>query len=195
MTTEEKLQHFYDISIGEAKAEATFMVETYKQKTERKFAAYKQEKDQETAARLKEDSDRTARAVNKTFSASQLEIKRSRSHRELQLKDRLFQEVRQKLTDFMETPAYDDFLEAKIKKAAAFAGDEEFTILLAPADAPRAQMLSERTGVSPQISSHDFWGGIQAMIPGRNLLLDESFQCAFENERKNSIFNGGITYE
>lgn len=195
MTTEEKLQHFYDVSVNEAKAEAQVQLDAYRQELEQQFDAYKKNKDNETALLLKAESDQASRTINKVLSASQLDIKRSWSKKQNELKDQLFGEVKQLLLDFKETPEYDRYLEAKINEAKEFAENDEAEYYLSPQDAAKASALSASTGVKIQISDHDFMGGIQARIPQKNILIDNSFLGAFENERQNFTFDGGLTYE
>ena len=90
MTTEEKLQHFYDVSVNEAKTEAQVQLDAYRQELEQQFDAYKKKKDNETALLLKAESDQASRTINKVLSASQLDIKRSWSKKQNELKDQLF---------------------------------------------------------------------------------------------------------
>lgn len=195
MTTEEKLQHFYDVSVNEAKSEAQMSLDAYRQELEQQFDAYKKNKDYETALLLKAESDQASRTINKTLSASQLDIKRSWSKKQNELKDQLFEEIKKLLLDFKETPEYDRYLEAKIKEAKEFAGNDEAEYYLSAQDADKAAALSAATGVKIQISDYDFMGGIQARIPQKNILIDNSFLGAFQNERQNFTFDGGLTYE
>ena len=195
MTTEEKLQHFYDVSVNEAKSEAQMSLDAYRQELEQQFDAYKKNKDYETALLLKAESDQASRTINKALSASQLDIKRSWSKKQNELKDQLFEEIKKLLLDFKETPEYDRYLEAKIKEAKEFAGNDEAEYYLSAQDAAKAAALSAATGVKIQISDYDFMGGIQARIPQKNILIDNSFLGAFQNERQNFTFDGGLTYE
>lgn len=195
MTTEEKLQHFYDVSVNEAKNEAQTQLDTYRQELEQQFDAYKKNKDKEISLLLKAESNQASRTINKALSASQLDIKRSWSKKQNELKDQLFGEVRQLLLNFKETPEYDHYLESKINEAKKFAGDDEAEYYVSVQDAAKADALSASTGVKVQISDHDFVGGIRAKIPQKNILIDNSFLGAFENERQNFTFDGGLTYE
>lgn len=195
MTTEEKLQHFYDVSVNEAKSEAQMSLDAYRQELEQQFDAYKKNKDYETALLLKAESDQASRTINKALSASQLDIKRSWSKKQNELKDQLFEEIKKLLLDFKETPEYDRYLEAKINEAKEFAENDEAEYYLSAQDAAKAAALSAATGVKIQISDYDFMGGIQARIPQKNILIDNSFLGAFQNERQNFTFDGGLTYE
>ncbi len=195
MTTEEKLQHFYDVSVGEAIEESNKLIEAHRQELEQQFNLCKQEKDKEIEALLKAESDRASREINKSLSASQLEIKRNWTKNQNGLKDQLFQEVKELLMQFTKTSDYDEYLVRKIHEVKDFAGEDEISIYLAPCDRDKLEQLSAKTGMTLQISDQDFWGGVKAMIPKKNILIDNSFQSAFQAERQNFTFDGGLTYE
>ena len=44
--------------------------------------------------------------------------------------------------------------------------------------------MTKRTGITPLISETDFLGGIRAVIPEKNILIDNTFLTAFENEER-----------
>lgn len=195
MTTEEKLQHFYDVSVGEAIEESNRLIEAHREELEQQFNLNKQEKNKEIESLLKAESDRASREVNKSLSASQLEIKRSLTKSQNSLKDRLFQEVKELLIQFTQTPEYDDYLIRKINEVKEFAGEDKTSIYLAPNDQSKLEGLSNKTGVALEVSEQDFWGGIKAMIPQKNILIDNSFESAFQTEHQNFTFDGGLTHE
>ena len=195
MTTEEKLEHFYDVSVGEAKAEADKLLEDYKKDLDKQFAAHKKEKAKERETIIKTESDRASREINKALSSSQLEIKRHWTKKQNALKDQLFSEVMDLLKDFMKTPGYDKYLAGKIAQAMEFAQDDELNIYLAPGDRDKLSALSLQTGHELEISSEDFIGGIRATIPHKNILIDNSFQGAYQQARQEFNFDGGLTYE
>ena len=75
------------------------------------------------------EKERIARETNKNLSLGQIEIRRSYSKKDEELRGKIFSELRDRLARFMETPKYDAFLEAQIKKEKAFAGSSEIHIL------------------------------------------------------------------
>ena len=58
----------------------------------------------------------------KKLSIGQLDLKREISHRQEELKDKLFVEVKDMLANFMETREYQELLERQIRSAKEFAG-------------------------------------------------------------------------
>ena len=55
-------------------------------------------------------------------------------------------------------------------------------------DAERARRISLYMGVAIRISDYSFLGGIRAVIPGRHILIDNSFQTRLEEARHNFKF-------
>ena len=50
----------------------------------------------------------------------------------------------------------------------------------------------EKTGFTLSISKEDFIGGIRAVIPERNILVDYAFKGALEREYQKFAFGGGM---
>lgn len=73
-------------------------------------------------------------SLNQALAKSQLEIKRRQSKVQQELKDKIFEEADALIDEFMKTEAYDDFLIKCIRKAVAFAGNDELTIYINPTD-------------------------------------------------------------
>lgn len=195
MTTEEKLQHFYDVSVGEAHSEAEKLIEDHTEMLRQQLENHKKMKQREFEIQIKTETDNASREINKALSVSQLEIKRKWTKKHNELTESLFAEVKALLEDFMTTPAYDDYLISKVKEAVEFAGEDEVAIYLTPADVSKANMITEKTGISLEIADTSFMGGIKATIPHKNILIDNSFLEAFSSEKAGFTFEGGLTYE
>lgn len=195
MTTEEKLQHFYEVSMDTAREEATKILDEYKAALETEMERHKQEKQAASESQFKIDSDNAAREINKALSAEHLHIKRKLSKKQQKLKESIFAEVEELLDDFSKKPEYTDWLENKIKQSLEIAENDSVQIYLTAKDSAKAEELTKRTGITPLISETDFLGGIRAVIPEKNILIDNTFLTAFENEKERFNFDGGFTHE
>ena len=195
MTTEEKLQHFYEVSMDTAREEATKVLDEYKAALETEMERHKQEKQAASESQFKIDSDNAAREINKALSAEHLHIKRKLSKKQQKLKESIFAEVEELLDDFSKKPDYTYGLEYKIKPSLEFAENDSVQIYLTAKDSAKAEELTKRTGITPLISETDFLGGIRAVIPEKNILIDNTFLTAFENEKERFNFDGGFTHE
>lgn len=195
MTTEEKLQHFYEVSMDTAREEATKVLDEYKAALETEMERHKQEKQAASESQFKIDSDNAAREINKALSAEHLHIKRKLSKKQQHLKESIFAEVEDLLEDFSKKPEYIDWLEDKIKQSLEIAENDSVQIYLTAKDSAKAEELKKRTGITPLISETNFLGGIRAVIPEKNILIDNTFLTAFENEKERFNFDGGFTHE
>ena len=187
MTIEEKLQHFYDVSVEEASGSASQALEEHKKHLAKMFSDHKQTRQQDAQAQIKAETENAKREVNKALSA----LKRNLTARENELKDELFVEVKERLTQFMSTTEYEDYLVRKIKEAVDFAKDDELFIFLSPEDEGLKHTMMARTGFPVQISKEPFIGGIRATIPSKNILIDNSFMESLHTLRKEFSFDGG----
>ena len=195
MTTEEKLQHFYEVSMDTAREEATKVLNEYKTALETEMERHKQEKQAASENQFKIATDNAAREINKALSAEHLHIKRKLSKKQQHLKESIFAEVEDLLEDFSKKPEYIDWLEDKIKQSLEIAENDSVQIYLTAKDSAKAEELKKRTGITPLISETNFLGGIRAVIPEKNILIDNTFLTAFENEKERFNFDGGFPHE
>lgn len=195
MTIDEKLQHFYEVSIDEAKEDAAQAIQAHKENLSQMLEEHKQSQRQTADAQIKAEAEHVRREVNKALSAEQITLKRNWSQKQEEMKQKLFAEVKALADKFMQTPEYDDYLCRKITEASAFAEGDEIHIFLSAADKDRLESLKEKTGVSLTVSEEAFTGGIRAEIPGKNILIDDSFSTSLENMCKEFKFDGGSNHE
>lgn len=90
-------------------------------------------------------------------------------------------EVRNKLTAYMDTPDYEQFLYQKCRQAMEFAAGEEVILYIDQADSIHQHSLMQKLGVKPELSREIFMGGMRAVIPikkyfGSTILLRPCWQ-------------------
>ena len=195
MTTEEKLQHFYKVSIESAKEEAAKAISQYRDSLEEELEKHKKAKKAASESQFKIESENAAREVNKALSSEHLHIKRRLSKKHQELEEKLFAEVEEMLRAFLSSPQYADWLEDKVKRALDAAQEDPLEIYLSPGDKDLAEEIEKRTGIRPQISQNSFLGGIRAVIPEKNILIDYTFNTLLEAEKENFNFDGGLKHE
>lgn len=195
MTIDEKLSHFYDITVEDARTKAAAILEEHKEALEKMTAERKALSEENALAQIKAETANARREVNKALSAEQLTIKRDWTKKQNELKEKLFSEVKELLDSFTKTPEYETYLTGKIKEALDFAEDDEISVYLSPEDSALAEKLQQTTGVTIQIAKDSFLGGIRATIPQKNILIDHSFAGNFETAYKEFKFDGGPEHE
>ena len=193
MTTEEKLQHFYDVSMESAREEAQKALEEYRRALDDMFEEHKKEKSAEL--RLKLETENAKREINKALSAEQLHIKRKLSKKQQELREKIFIDLQAKLEIFRKSSDYPQWLEEKIKEAQNIADSDEIQIYLSKIDENLKESIEAETGISIQLSEEPFMGGMRAVIPAKNILIDQTFLTMFESEKEEFNFDGGLLNE
>ena len=119
----------------------------------------------------------------------QINLKRTLGHKQDELKDKLFVELRDMLANFMETAEYDRLLDAQVADAVKIADGEPMIIYIDPADEKKLHNLAMQHQADVRISEYSFLGGTRAVIPGKNILIDNSFQARLAEARENFQFD------
>ena len=195
MTIDEKLQHFYEVSLDEAREDAARAIQDHKDYLQKVLEEHKQSRTQTAEAEVKAETEHVRREVNKALSSEQITLKRNWSLKQNELKETLFAEVKNRVQQFTATPEYQDYLCRRIREAKDFAEDDEILIFLSSNDKELLDSLTARTGCPLQVSSKNFLGGIRAEIPGKNILIDNSFATNLAAMRKEFKFDGGLNHE
>lgn len=191
MTNEEKLRSFQTITMEEARKKGNEELKAYTESVNQSFEEYKAMKEQQAELTLKAERDNLYREKNKAVSLEQIQLRHAYTKRYEELKGKLFVEVQDKLAEYMELPEYEKLLEKLVRKNKEFAGEEEVIIYIDPADAERKSSLQAATGVMLTVSEYSFGGGIRAVLPQRNVLIDDSFQTRLKEAMENFSFKGG----
>ena len=158
---------------------------------EKVFEDHKAEATRQSETRIKAEVANAKLSLNQALAKSQLEIKRRQSKVQQELKDKIFEEADALIDEFMKTEAYNNFLIKCIRKAVAFAGNDELTIYINPTDEKRRSDLEDATRVHLTISAEDFRGGVRAVIRSRNILIDNSFSTQLKEQYDKFVFLGG----
>lgn len=195
MTIDEKLSHFYDVTIEDAQAKAAGILEEHRKALAQMTEKHKADSQENAQVQIKAETANARREINKALSAEQLTIKRDWTKKQNELKEKLFAEVKTQLENFRNTPDYPAYLENKIKEALDFAEQDKINIYISPEDSALLPDLVERTKAFITVSAEDFLGGIKATIPHKNILIDHSFAGNFQAIYKEFKFDGGPKHE
>ena len=195
MTIDEKLSHFYDVTVEDAQAKAAGILEEHRKALAQMTEKHKADSQENAQVQIKAETANARREINKALSAEQLTIKRDWTKKQNELKEKLFAEVKTQLENFRNTPDYPAYLENKIKEALDFAEQDKINIYISPEDSTLLPDLVERTKAFITVSAEDFLGGIKATIPHKNILIDHSFAGNFQAVYKEFKFDGGPKHE
>ena len=191
MTLEEKIAHLQSSSMEQARAEGNAIIDSHREALEKVLNDHRIEARHQAETRIKAETTNAKLRYNQAMAKSQLEIKRRQGKVQQELKDKIFDEVRSLLDDYMTTEAYDSYLVKSILQALDFAGNDPVTIYINPSDEKKIAGLENTTGAKLTLSTEDFIGGMRAVIRSRNVLIDNSFKTQLRNEYDKFIFLGG----
>ena len=191
MTTEEKLQHFTMYAMEEARNKSNTMLREYRDALEKIFQEHQEKKKRQADLEIKTETVRLVSQNNKQFSEAQIEIKRTLSKRQAELKEKLFVEVKDMLARFAETREYHQMLVKQLREAREFAGGEEIILYIDPSDAQYQYSIEAEVGAR----TYSFLGGTRAVLPGRNILIDNSFETKLAEAKESFQLKGGKTNE
>lgn len=191
MTQEDKLRNFYDLSIESASRQRDQILADCRATLEADFEAHRSEKENIVSDRMKSETTALSRELKRDLSDHQNRIRQNLAKRQREVKEEIFANVADKLSAFRKTPEYHTWLFRKVRAALAFAGEEEVTIYVDPADETYTDEIHAVCGVQPVISNVAFGGGIRAVIRSRNILIDNSFATLMAEAKENFTFDGG----
>lgn len=188
MEINEKLETFYRAAIEAANGQSEALLQEYRTAYQESLAEYEKEKQAGWQTRERIAKERVRKEVNREISEEMLRLKKEYHSRQEEKKKELFALVEEKLADYRKTEAYRRLLGKKISEAQKLAAGEAFTVYLDPGDAYLKEELAAESGCSLSISGTPFGGGIRAVIPAKNMQMDESFAGRLTEEREKFSF-------
>ena len=191
MTTEEKLKHFQEICMTDAREKSAKILDDYAKTLDKAYEEHTEDARKRAKMQEEAETEKLGRERNKKLSIGQLDLRREVSHRQEELKDKLFVELKDKLANFMETQEYQRLLDHQVKAVKEFAGDEELIVYMDPSDVDKVQRIALHHNASIKISEYSFNGGTRAVIPGKHILIDNSFETKLNEARHAFKFDLG----
>ena len=192
MTIEERIVHIQEAAMEEARMKADSITKQHENMLAGIFNQHRDEAVRQSEVRIRGELINARQQQNMAASRAQIELKREYGKRQKELKKKLFEEVEQKLQEYMKTDEYPRLLIAYIEKAARFADGASMTIYINPTDEDKKKYLEEHTGMTLTVSKEDFVGGVRAVIHEKNVLIDHAFKGAIESEYRKFVFKGGV---
>lgn len=194
MTTEEKLQHFLDTCMEDARTRSNRMLDEYTAALEEAFEEHQADSRHRADLQIRLETEKIERDMNKQLAIEQITIKRTLGNKQEELKEKLFVELKDMLANYLETPEYLHLLDRQVQHAVEFAGKDEVMIYLDPADEDKLRRLALHYGNALiKISDYSFTGGTRAVIPARHILIDNSFQTKLAEAKEHFHFDLSLT--
>ena len=189
MTTEEKLQHFLEFCMEDARSRSAKMLDEYTAALEEAFTEHQQNAIRRAEQQVELEKKQIKRETNKKLSLEQINIRREFGKKQDELKEKLFQELLDRLTEYRKTPEYKALLNNQARKALELADKDFITIYIDPQDEENLKDLSIPQSAELLVSEYSFMGGIRAVIPARHILIDNSFQTKLSEAKRDFRFD------
>lgn len=191
LTIQEKTEHLKDAAMLEARMQANAIIDQHRKALENINEQHRAEAVRQFETRIKAEQTSAKQQLSMASSKAQLDLKRELGKTQKKFKKKLFQEVSERLDEYMQTEDYKKLLVDYIEKAAKFANGEAMTIYINPSDEDKKKYLEEHTGMTLTVSKEDFIGGLRVVIHKRNILIDYAFKGAVDREYHKFAFKGG----
>lgn len=189
MNINEKIEHFKDISIQTASQQINDNLDKYKASLDEIFENHKSTTTTASKEIITNKKALIRRNLKMDFSNQETEIKRNLTSKTQNYKHKLFEEVYTLLGEFKSSPDYVKYLNEQITTISEFADGDDVTIYIDPADSEIKSKLSATTNTSLCVSDFSFGGGVRAVIPSRNILIDETFDSKISDIKENYRIN------
>ena len=175
MILEKKLDQFYKSTLESATSQKIALLEEFEESLEKNFQDYKEATLRKVELTYKVEEKRQIKRKNRGLSNASLQTKRALSAKSKEITNKIFEDVKSKLKEYMKTPAYTALLISQIMKAKEYAGDSDIIIYINSKDKSLKSELETATNTKLTISDTDFFGGSKAFLSSRNILIDYSF--------------------
>ncbi len=184
MIIENKLEQFYKATLESATNQKIAILDEFEESLQKKIELDKEATIRKAELFCQGEEKRILRRKNRGISNANLQTKRILNETSKKITNNVFEEVRNRLKEYMKTPDYVLLLEHQINKAKNYAGDSDIIIYIDPTDKHLKAELEEATGVNLTISQTDFFGGSRAIIRSRNVLIDNSFASKLKEAKE-----------
>lgn len=178
-----------DISIQAAEQQASDIMDKYKAGLDEMFENHKKLYSKSAKETLKTKKTIIERNFRKERSDKETELKRQLTSANQMYKEKIFDEVNKLLNDFKSSSEYFNYLCDRIKYAIDFADGDEIEIYIDPDDSSLKDKLESALHSAININESSFIGGIRAIIPSKNILIDETFESKLSELKENYRIN------
>lgn len=178
-----------DLSIQTANRQAADTLDKYKAGLDEIFENHKSASYSAAKETINHKKTMIKRNVKKNCSDKEAELKKQITLKNNLYKQQIFEEAETLLEDFKKSSEYFDYLCRLIKHAVTFADKEEIKIYIDPEDSNLKDRLESTTHSCILLNEFSFNGGIRAVIPSRNILIDETFESRLSELKENYRIN------
>ena len=148
---------------------------------------------QQIYLKIQKQTSEITQKLRKEYSQNKLALKKQRLQRRQQLKDGLFQNVEQKLLDFAQTDAYQQWLLKKLQSLCDNIKGTKILLLLAKRDMGMENALQQilpRAVIQTDASIK--LGGFKIIDKENSVIYDETFESKLAGQQKAFLAYSGL---
>lgn len=189
MDTESKLNHFMEVSIRTADSQSSDMLDKYKAGLDEIFENHKREARQLAAETLESKKSIAKKNIKRELSGRESDLKKQLSLKTNAYIQQLFDDIEKRLADYRKTGEYFDYMLNVISECKKFSEGEKLIVYIDENDSGIKDRLAKSAGTDILINDFTFGGGIRAVIPSKNILIDETFETKLSELKNNYRIN------
>jgi vacuolar-type H+-ATPase subunit E/Vma4 len=187
MEINEKLEIFSKAAIDAATMQSESILEEQKTAYQAEITAYRQKKQEQWEEREHILGEKVRKEVNREVSGQLMATKRKYHEAEEEKKDMIFKLAEQKIAEYRKSDAYYKDMCKLIEGAKREAGSESFTVYISAEDEGILDRLTHATKSDITVTKEKLGGGIRAVIPSKNIMIDETYATKLKRERETFV--------
>ena len=181
MKVSEKLDMFSKLAIKQAEEKRIRILNEIKEEYNRALREIQDSLQKEADSTIREEAYKVWQEKNRVMLQSSVEMKRSLIELRDELADKLFDNIREKLNEYMQTPEYESALMDQIQKISRQYCD--LLIYLDPVDMRFAEQIKWR--FNADVDCESLIGGFRVLIKEKHMVIENSFSARLEEAKEN----------
>ena len=182
MGSEDKLQQFYENIIRNINEKAEGELTEYAASLQPQLEEYKNMAAEAALRTERIEAENLKKAARQEVSKEVIVCKSLLAQREADYIEKIFAQALEMIGEFKKTQEYKKLIKRYIYEAIEFAKEAELIIYLDLDDAEFKEELEEEFGREIRVSRYSFGGGLRALIPERNILIENSFSSKLQEQ-------------
>lgn len=182
MGSEEKLQKIYEDTIETIDERSKKELSEYRASLKPQLEEYEKTLREASLYAERQEAESIRKAARQEVSREVIKRKHLLAQKEADYIEKVFNRAVELLGEFKKTAGYKKLIKKYIYEAIEFAKEDELIIYLDLDDAAFKDELEEEFGREIRVSRYTFGGGLRALIPARNILIENSFSSKLQEQ-------------
>ena len=183
MNVRKKLDAFTNIVLQEAEQSRKEMLSEMNRQVDAACAEAERAARRQAEERLRVEQLKAEQLKNRDIIRASTNARKGLLTLRNKLTDEVFEAVTQKLRAFAQTSAYEDYLTQVAARLKAQNQGQAIILTFCADDMPVGRRVAQSLQLQAQETDEDIIGGLRALLPDKNAIIDESFATRLQKER------------